>query len=54
MKLDTRSNGKDLESTMNGLFQAGGVIGTLILPVFADRWGRKWACVVVSIKMAGR
>jgi len=31
-------NGTDLISTMNGLFQAGGVIGTLLLPTVADEW----------------
>lgn len=46
--LDTRSNGTDLISTMNGLFQTGGVIGTLLLPTVADKYGRKWACAVVS------
>jgi len=45
--LATRSNGTDLISTMNGLFQTGGVIGTLMLPWVADKWGRKWACAVV-------
>jgi hypothetical protein len=33
---------------MNGLFEAGGVIGTLMLPVIADRWGRKWGCAAVG------
>ncbi|EXJ74111.1 uncharacterized protein A1O5_02405 [Cladophialophora psammophila CBS 110553] len=47
--LATRSNGTDLISTMNGLFQTGGVIGTLLLPTVADRWGRKWACAVSAI-----
>jgi MFS family permease len=46
-ELDTRPNGTDLISTMNGLFQAGGVIGTLLLPNVADKFGRKWACAVV-------
>lgn len=46
--LATRSNGTDLISTMNGLFQTGGVIGTLMLPYVADRWGRKWAIATVS------
>lgn len=44
-----QGNGTDLLSTMNGLFQAGGVIGTLLLPTVADRWGRKWALAVVRI-----
>jgi len=47
--LATRSNGTDLISTMNGLFQAGGVIGTLLLPTIADKWGRKWALASVSL-----
>ncbi|OQU95567.1 hypothetical protein CLAIMM_01752 [Cladophialophora immunda] len=47
--LATRSNGTDLISTMNGLFQAGGVIGTLLLPTVADKYGRKWACAVSAI-----
>jgi len=45
--LATVSNGTDLISTMNGLFQTGGVIGTLLLPTVADKWGRKWALAVV-------
>lgn len=32
---------------MNGLFSAGGVVGTMLLPTIADKWGRKWACAVV-------
>lgn len=47
-QLDTRSNGTDLLSAMNGVFQTGGVIGTLILPWIADKWGRKWAIAVVG------
>jgi MFS family permease len=47
--LATRKNGTDLISTMNGLFQTGGVIGTLILPNISDRWGRKWGIAAVSI-----
>ena len=48
MELDTRPNGTDLLSSMNGVFQTGGVIGTLLLPTVADKYGRKWACAVVS------
>ncbi|KAF1807807.1 MFS transporter, partial [Eremomyces bilateralis CBS 781.70] len=44
--LETRSNGTDLISSTNGLFQAGGVIGTLMLPWVSDRWGRKWGIAV--------
>jgi MFS family permease len=46
-QLATRSNGTDLLSSMNGLFQAGGVIGTLLLPTVSDKWGRKWALAKV-------
>jgi len=46
--LATRKNGTDLISTTNGLFQAGGVIGTLSLPWFADKFGRKWACALAA------
>ncbi|KAF2710650.1 MFS transporter [Pleomassaria siparia CBS 279.74] len=48
-KLGTRSNGTDLISTMNGLFQAGGVIGTLLLPLVADKFGRKWGIAISAI-----
>ncbi|RDW74860.1 hypothetical protein BP6252_06002 [Coleophoma cylindrospora] len=41
--LATAKNGTDLEATMNGLFQAGGVVGVLFLPFFADKYGRKMA-----------
>jgi MFS family permease len=46
-QLATRSNGTDLLSSINGLFQAGGVIGTLLLPTISDKWGRKWALALV-------
>lgn len=46
-QLATRSNGTDLLSATNGLFQTGGVIGTLTLPYFADKWGRKGGLAVV-------
>lgn len=47
-ELDTRPDGTDLIATTNGLFQAGGVIGTLCLPWFADKYGRKWACALAA------
>jgi hypothetical protein len=50
MGLATRANGTDLLSTMNGLYQAGGTIGALLLPTVADRYGRKWACAVVRTR----
>jgi sugar porter (SP) family MFS transporter len=34
---------------MNGLFQTGGFLGTLCLPLVADRWGRKWAIAFSAI-----
>ncbi|KAF2677245.1 MFS transporter [Lentithecium fluviatile CBS 122367] len=46
--LDTRSNGTGLISTTNGLFQAGGVIGTLLLPIISDKYGRKWGIAIIS------
>ncbi|KAK0272167.1 hypothetical protein LTR57_003205 [Friedmanniomyces endolithicus] len=46
MKLDTLPNATDLISSTNGLFQTGGVVGTLIMPWIADKWGRKWGCAV--------
>lgn len=49
-ELDTRSNGTDLIATTNGLFQAGGVIGTLLLPVISDKYGRKWGIAIVSFQ----
>ncbi|KAF2742385.1 MFS transporter [Sporormia fimetaria CBS 119925] len=48
-QLDTRSNGTDLISTTNGIFQAGGVIGTLLLPLISDKFGRKWGIAVSAI-----
>ncbi|OAP61905.1 hypothetical protein AYL99_04108 [Fonsecaea erecta] len=48
-ELDTRHNGTDLISTMNGIFQTGGFIGTLILPWVADKWGRRWALAVPAV-----
>jgi MFS family permease len=50
--LTTQANATDLIGATNGIFSAGGVIGTLCLPWIADRWGRKWACAVVSIATA--
>ncbi|KIX03871.1 uncharacterized protein Z518_07424 [Rhinocladiella mackenziei CBS 650.93] len=47
--LATRSNASALIGSLNGVFKAGGVIGTLLLPLIADRHGRKAACIVPSI-----
>ncbi|KAF2491009.1 MFS transporter [Lophium mytilinum] len=48
-ELDTKENGTDLISTTNGLFQTGGVIGTLLLPLISDKYGRKWGIAVSAI-----
>ncbi|KIY02796.1 uncharacterized protein Z520_01261 [Fonsecaea multimorphosa CBS 102226] len=48
-QLDTRPDGTDLISTMNGLFQAGAVIGSLAVSPVADRWGRKAALASSAI-----
>ncbi|KAJ5802096.1 uncharacterized protein N7503_004546 [Penicillium pulvis] len=47
--LDMRPDAADLEATMNGLYQAGGVIGTLSLPIVADKYGRKAAITISAI-----
>src|SRR5215469_3205970 len=39
-----------LLSATNGIFQIGGALGTLTLPFFADKWGRKWgSCDCLSL-----
>lgn len=48
-ELDTRPNGTDLISTTNGLFQTGGVVGTLLLPLISDKYGRKWGIAIVRL-----
>jgi MFS family permease len=47
--LDTRPNATELIATTNGLFQTGGVIGTLALPWVSDKYGRKWGMAVSAI-----
>lgn len=47
-ELTTRPGGLSLLSTMNGLFQAGGTIGPLLLPWIADKWGRRAGVATVS------
>jgi urea transporter len=46
-ELDTRPNRTDLIASTNGLFQTGGVLGTLSLPWVCDKYGRRWACALV-------
>ena len=48
MGLDTASNSTQLQGAINGLFQAGGFIGTLSCSVSADRLGRKKAIFIAS------
>lgn len=48
-ELDTRPNSADLQGAMNGLFQAGGFIGTLVCYLFADWLGRRKALALWSI-----
>ncbi|KAK5173252.1 uncharacterized protein LTR77_001933 [Saxophila tyrrhenica] len=45
-ELDTRPDGTALLSATNGIFQTGGVIGTLSLSWFSDKWGRKGGLLV--------
>ncbi len=46
--LDTRADGLALLSATNGIFQTGGVLGTLSLSWFSDKWGRKGGLLVVG------
>ncbi|KAF2183591.1 general substrate transporter [Zopfia rhizophila CBS 207.26] len=48
-ELETRSNGTNLLSATNGLYYAGGTLGVLSLPTFADRYGRKWGITVPAL-----
>ncbi|KIW88207.1 uncharacterized protein Z519_11318 [Cladophialophora bantiana CBS 173.52] len=54
-RLETASNGTDLESTMNGIYQTGGVIGSLLLPWVADKWrnGRSPLLPAILILISG-
>lgn len=47
--LDTRSNANDLIGAINGLFQTGGLFGTLTSCWFADKFGRRWALFINSV-----
>ncbi|TKA76547.1 hypothetical protein B0A49_01803 [Cryomyces minteri] len=42
-ELDTRSDATSLISTMNGLYQVGGLLAVFSISWFADTWGRKAA-----------
>ncbi|CAK7199700.1 hypothetical protein SEUCBS139899_002383 [Sporothrix eucalyptigena] len=47
--LDTRANGTELISAMNGLFQAGAFFGAICISWVADRFGRKMSIVVPAV-----
>jgi hypothetical protein len=46
-ELDTRSDALALLSATNGVFQTGGVLGTLTLAFFSDKFGRKGGLAIV-------
>ncbi|CAK7212829.1 hypothetical protein SBRCBS47491_001597 [Sporothrix bragantina] len=48
-ELDTRDNGTELLSAMNGLFQAGAFCGAICISWVADRYGRKTSITVPSV-----
>lgn len=43
----TAPNANSLLGATGGLFFAGGVVGPLLLPWLADKFGRKWAIATV-------
>ena len=45
----TRPGGTALLSATNGIFQTGGVLGTLTLSYWSDKFGRKGGLAIVSI-----
>lgn len=47
--LDTRSNSAQLQGAINGLFQSGGLVGTLSCTATADFLGRRKALFVGAI-----
>ncbi len=48
-KLDTRANSAQLQGAINGLFQAGGLVGTLSCTATADFLGRRKALFVGAV-----
>lgn len=48
-ELDTRPNSAEIQGAINGLFQAGGFIGTLVCYLFADWLGRRKALALWSV-----
>lgn len=49
MKLDVYSNSVQLIGAIQGLYQAGGLLGTLYVAVTGDRLGRRWAIFSASV-----
>ncbi|RBQ77790.1 hypothetical protein FVER14953_21628 [Fusarium verticillioides] len=47
--LDSRHNANDLMGAINGLFQAGGFLGTLSCYAIADAFGRRKAILVAAL-----
>lgn len=47
--LDTRANANALVGAINGLFQAGGLFGTLSCIWTADTFGRRWALFINAV-----
>lgn len=45
----TRSNANDILGAINGLFQAGGLLGTLSCIATADRYGRRKAILIAAV-----
>ncbi|EME85865.1 uncharacterized protein MYCFIDRAFT_81836 [Pseudocercospora fijiensis CIRAD86] len=48
-ELDTRSNATALLSATNGIFQTGGVIGTLTLAYWSDKFGRRGGLAISAL-----
>jgi MFS family permease len=47
--LDKRSNAPELAGAINGVFQAGGLIGALACIPIADNYGRRMGLLVASL-----
>lgn len=49
MKLDVYTNAVQLIGAINGLYQAGGLLGTVYVGLTGDRLGRRWAIFSASV-----
>ncbi|KAF2651337.1 general substrate transporter [Lophiostoma macrostomum CBS 122681] len=47
--LDTRTDSTAIQGAINGLFQAGGLVGALSSGSFADKYGRRWPIFASAI-----